>query len=268
MAHCKDCGQEYPYEFSYDDKPNSRPERCPNCRKLLSREIGLAYSTISIGDAILFQGSREKLGAGKLGKLSDPDQRRTLREWWHSMLRSHGRYSCYAMLLVLPSDKEMIRYLSKFGLELDLISGQNCLIIVLGNTEFQRLGLDDNFWDVAIREHIFDGHSTLVARFFKIGFDKFPCMIFFNDIRSPEYVLLSLKGLLVDEVAEEMRRTFTIIQEAISNKKNPIKALEDRQALLEIGETSKRFFSKLSGFAEKTFETGMEAWINSIIKVK
>ncbi|MEK6575574.1 MAG: hypothetical protein AABZ58_14795, partial [Chloroflexota bacterium] len=60
-----------------------------------------------------------------------PAKRRgdVLRRWWHEIQRLGGRYSCYAIFLVLPSDREAIRYLHEFGKELDLISGEDCLVV-------------------------------------------------------------------------------------------------------------------------------------------
>jgi len=46
----------------------------------------------------------------------------TLREWWHHVIRDYGKYSSYAMFLLLPSDKEAIQYLTEYDKELSLIS--------------------------------------------------------------------------------------------------------------------------------------------------
>src|ERR1051325_2501992 len=55
---------------------------------------------------------------------TDPGSTRAL---WHYILKSHGKYSCYAVFLLLPSDVEAIRYFKEFGKELDMISGKECL---------------------------------------------------------------------------------------------------------------------------------------------
>ena len=67
---------------------------------------------------------------------SEVPDRRSLRKWWHMILHQEGRYQCYSIFLVLPSDKEALRYLMDFGTEIDLISDKDCLIITLGQAEF------------------------------------------------------------------------------------------------------------------------------------
>ena len=75
-------------------------------------------------------------------KFPQKNDHRSVREWWHDVLRNYGYYSCYAIFLALPSDKEIIRYLTDYGRELDLISGENCLVIALSKTDFRRSGFD------------------------------------------------------------------------------------------------------------------------------
>jgi hypothetical protein len=206
-----------------------------------------------------------------------------LREWWHGILRDHGhRYSCYAIFLILPSDKETIRYLTDFGKELDIISGDNCLVIALGKTEFRRSGFDeevrkptmserfsnylDEVWNTAIKEHVSKGYSVKVAELFNVELVKFPCLLLFQDIRSSNHTLVTLKGMTAEEIAERMRFIFSIIHKAVINKDDPLDLLaqyQDDEAFRKAGNT---ILSKVTGFAEKTFETAMEAWISSTIK--
>ena len=44
-----------------------------------------------------------------------PPQEETKKEWQHELLRKYGRSACYAVFLVLPSDRETIAYLSDYG---------------------------------------------------------------------------------------------------------------------------------------------------------
>ena len=61
---------------------------------------------------------------------ADFRERFALREWWHQIRRQSGRpYACCGMFLLLPSDQEAIRYLAEFGDEIDMISGEDCLVL-------------------------------------------------------------------------------------------------------------------------------------------
>jgi hypothetical protein len=205
-----------------------------------------------------------------------------LREWWHAILRNHGRYSCCAIFLVLPSDKETIRYLTDFGIELDLVSGENCLVIALSKDEFRRSGFDtaikkasvterissflEEMWNAAIREHVSDGYSVHVAQLFEIDLTDFPCLLVFQDIRSPKHVLITLKGMTAEEISEQMRSVFSIIRKAVADKENPVDALaqhRDSEALRKKGKT---ILTKVGSLAEKTFETAIETWVKVAIK--
>ena len=214
---------------------------------------------------------------------SDFQDRHSLREWWHSILRDYDKkYSCSAIFLVLPSDKETLRYLIDFGNELDIISGDDCLVIAIGKTEFRRSGFDekvqepttverfasflDETWNAAVSEHVTKGYSTKIAQLFNIEVDQFPCLLIFKDIRSPSHLLITLKGMTTDEIAGRMRSIFSIIHKAVTNKVNPLEALaqnRDEEAFQKAGKT---ILNKVTGFAEKTFETAMEAWIKASVK--
>ena len=192
------------------------------------------------------------------------------------------RYSCSAIFLVLPSDKETIRYLTEFGNELDIISGENCLVIAIGKSEFRRSGFDekiqkptvskrfasflDEMWNSAIKEHVTNGYSVKIAQLFSVEIDSFPCLLIFEDIRSPQHLLITLKGMTAEEISSRMRHIFSIINKAISNKVNPLESLakmQNKETFLKAGKT---ILSKVSGFTEKTFEAAMEAWINASVK--
>ncbi len=213
---------------------------------------------------------------------SDFRERSTLREWWHGILRDHGHYSCYAIFLVLPSDKETLRYLVDFGNELDIISGEDCLVIALGKSEFKRSGMDEEIkkpsaserfstlledaWSTVIKEQVSKGYSVKIAQLFNIGLTEFPCLLIFQDIRSSDHAIITLKGMTAEEIAERLRATFSIIHTAVSDKKAVIDTLASHQNSETLRKAGKTIFSKATGIAEKTFETAMEAWISAVVK--
>lgn len=190
----------------------------------------------------------------------------SLREWWHQVLRDYERYQCYAFFLCLPSDRDAIEYVTRFGKELDVLSGKNCLIIVLSRAGFRRSGYDKTIWNFAINEHIYEGYSIAVANLFKIKYTDFPCLVLFKTMHSPKRAVFSFKGLEVDEIARQMRGIFTIVQQSVTNGKDPISALGYYQGTERLNKVGAGIFGRLFGFAGKTFQTAMEAWIKASLK--
>lgn len=141
---------------------------------------------------------------------------RQIREWWHNILRNHGKYSSYAILLVLPSDKEAIRYLTDFGRELDLISGDMCLVFTFGDIGIKRPGFEDPSWISIVESHVKKGLSVDFADLFGIKFSNFPCLVVFNDIRSPKHIVITFNGFNAEEIADKLRSTFSTIQRGYS----------------------------------------------------
>lgn len=206
------------------------------------------------------------------GYWDTPISNSNLREWWHNLLRRRGAYPTYAFFLVLPSDQEMVKYLIQFGKELDIVSGENCLVIALGNTEFRRSGFDKNLreveevWQWVLNDHVSLGYSSKVAKLFDIGFDKFPCLIIFKDIRSSEHHLVTLKEMTSVEIGTRVRFVFSIIHKAVANKNDPLTALQAKRNSEDLQKKGQSIVSGLRSFAGKTFETAVETWIKASIK--
>ena len=198
--------------------------------------------------------------------LENPSDRRSLREWWHEILRNCGRYSCYATFLALPADEEMVRYLTDFGSEIDLISGENCLVIALSKNTFKTFGVNRQEWQVLANEHIQKGHSIKIAKLFQVRLDEFPCLLMFEDVRTSQHVTISLKGETAEEIAIRMRVVFSIVQEAITEGKSPLKILESRRRKKELLRKGEAVVSMFRALTEKTFESAIEAWIEASMK--
>jgi hypothetical protein len=193
----------------------------------------------------------------------DPKAPHLLREWWHQILRQHGRYACYAVFLLLPADWEARRYVKKFDRELDLISGADCLIIALGKNNFRRLGVDQ--WGRVADRQATAGYSLKVAQLFEIDLTELPCLVVFEDIRSPSHIAISLKEMTAEEIAERMRSLFSIIHKAISEKNNPLAAIEKHRNQENLRKAGQTIVSNLRTFVGATFEAAMEAWIRATI---
>jgi hypothetical protein len=189
-----------------------------------------------------------------------------LRESWHELLRNYDRYPCCAIFLLLPSDKEVIRYLSENGNELDLISGSDCLIMVMGNTAVNRPNFKEGFWQEVIAENASEGYSVKVAHFLAIELTEFPCVIFFRGIRDTKHVIVSLTNMSTEQIAEKMRSTFSIIHKATTHQKDVISSLAVYLNLGKVNQKGKAILEKAGNLTEKTIETIMEALIKATIK--
>ncbi len=224
---------------------------------------------VDFGQGSDFSGATIKGVAGRdiIAKgISNPKDRRSLREWWHEILREYDRYPCYGIFLVLPSDAEAIRYLNEFGQELDLISGENCSVIALSSTEVRRSSFDEDLWNTTLEKHVSEGHSLKVAQLFDIEITTFPCLVLFRDIRSPEHVVITLKGMKAEEICEKMRLVFAVIRKAVSTRENPLVALEQHRSQENLRKMGQSIIGQTRIVAGKTFETAMEAWIKAVIK--
>lgn len=234
--------------------------------KQAKSEQSLESDSIRVGDIGAGAGVAIGRGAHATVTLSFSDHTH-LRQWWHELLRNYGRYACYAVLLALPSDKEAIRYLTDFGMELHLISGKECLIIALTKTEFKIYEFfDEKAWIEMIHEHVIEGFSIEVANALDIDITLCPCLAVFQDIRSPERVVISLRDMTAEEIAKRMRVVFSTIHKAVSEKQSSLTALKIYQAKDSIGKTGQAFANKVGALSEKTFEKAMEALVKAVIK--
>ena len=203
-----------------------------------------------------------------LHRVSEPilqgEDKRSLREWWHGILRTHGRYSCYGIFLTLPSDRQVIEYLTKNGTELNQISSKNCLVIALGKTDFQRPGIDEGSWQKIVIEQTSEGHSVTVANLFGIKYTDFPCLLFFQDIRLPGHIAIKLKDMTTEQIAMRLRLIFTTVNDAIRNNREPLDELRKQQGIELLQQSGQLVANKVGGIVEKTLEKGMEAFFNSM----
>ncbi len=200
---------------------------------------------------------------------------RSIRSWWHSIIRERGKFPLYAFVLALPSDQAVVSYLSEYGEELDYISGDSCLIIALNRNKFRRSGLDEelrpldgglniDYWRQLIKAIGSKGYSVLIAKHFDIDFTEFPCMVIFQDIRSPGHVLISLSGMEVHEIADRMKTIFSLIRKSALENKPLLIELEKLRVKETFQSEGKQLISSIRSIAGKTFETAIEVWLKSL----
>jgi hypothetical protein len=223
-------------------------------------------SATEVDQLITRESLQPQLRIAPIPGFPDPKNKAELRRWWHEILRNHGRYACFAVFLVLPSDKEAIRYSTEFSRELHLITGDNCLVLGIGETELTYFGFDEQLWRIAIEEQVFEGHSIKVAQLFNISIADFPCLILFRDIRSSEHLIVSFKSMNAESIAELMKELFSIVNTALAEKEDPLKMIEQRRNNEQFRKKGSSIITGLRNIAGKTFETALEATISAIIK--
>ena len=189
----------------------------------------------------------------------------SLRDWWHTILRNFGQYQCFAVILALPADEEAIRYLTDFGGELDIVSGRSSLVIALTKTGFRRFNSDDSLHSISIDEHLSNGHSVQIAREFDISLNKFPCIVLFKDIRSPEHLVVSLKDMKTVEIGNVMRAIFSTIDSAEELGEDPLKSLLAYREKEKFEKIKRAIANELYSLPGKTLELVIGAWIKTII---
>lgn len=192
------------------------------------------------------------------------EERYALRKWWHGVLRSYGKYSCYATFLLLPSDKEAIKYLKNSTKEIDLLTGNHCLFMAFSNMGLWNLD-HRIIWEIAASQHASEGYSVEVARNFGIRFVEFPCLVIFQDIRSDKYVTVSLKRMSTEQISFVMREVLSTVSDAATENKNPLNALQTSRNQERLQSIGKSVISEIRTLSGKTLETIIESSIKAFI---
>jgi hypothetical protein len=209
-----------------------------------------------------------------------------LRNWWFQILRDYGRYPCYAFFLLLPADKEAYNYLTENTEEINLLSGNSCLVLIIcGQAFFITTGGDETFrvdmytlpegenysnYIKKLTNYVGSSlqrsmeYSPEIARYFEIPFDLLPCMVIFKDIRTPEHVVVDLRNMNENEISMALREVFSIIDRAVSKGKYPLRELRRNRKLFVLQQEGKSIISEVRVIAEKTIEKAMEAWFKSL----
>ena len=208
------------------------------------------------------------LSIGIIGVVNAVTTKKAIREWQHELFRKYGKSTCYVLFLVLPSDLEAITYLTHYGQELHQISGDNALVLAFSEANYKiaTSKFQDWYWNASIIEQIDEGLSLKVARLFDIKYSEFPCLLIFEDIRSPQHIMINLKNLTAGEISLKMREVFSSIQKAATKKEAPISTIKKDLAIENIQKTGQVTINTIQGFAGKTFEAALKAWAEVIVK--
>lgn len=217
------------------------------------------------------------------GHVSTPRDftKRGLREWWFNLIRRYDKFPTYSIFMVLPMDTAVLDFLAASNTELDLISGRNCLVLALADemiglygdttaffeelTEEKKEEYKAFIWKSSIREQASKGISLEIAKLFGIKLKELPCMVLFKDIRVSEYVLISLKGLSVEEITQRMRTIFSLLEEAIIHNEDPLEMLVKYQKNEALKKAGTSFISGIKKISAATLEVAFKAFLETTI---
>lgn len=181
----------------------------------------------------------------------------SFHELLFSIVREQRKYACHAIFLTLPSNKEANSYIKEYYDELQVISKPNTLIMITGGDFNLRTNMGDKNLSVGLQEE----YSKIIQSF-HVDFTMLPCMIIFESINSLEGVPIFLKGLSIEEITENMKTIFTIINKAVKSKISPISALQNHKRDTKIKNTKK----EVIGVVAKILDYPLKIFIQEHIK--
>ncbi len=186
------------------------------------------------------------------------------RNWWHSILRNFGKYPCYGIFLLLPSDVHLLSYLSEYGNELNILSS-NCLIIAPSPHGVKNPAFQIDVWQNSVKVYVRDGYGRVFSGLFNIPFSSYPCFAIFNDFQSADYALVSLKEMNVQEISKKLRTVFSIIDKAALLKESPVKMIENSATAEKINNIGIHMITDIKSLAKTTLETLIETLIKASV---
>jgi len=128
-------------------------------------------------------------------------------------------------VLADTSDTEVALLLQNHLVEIDVITGKECCFVY-----FRNLDEAKNFSIFNFSEHSRQVYSF--ARFLGIDTSKFPCLVFFNQVNSGEYILMSLAGQSHQEIIQFTRQIFDYLyKHKGSNPLNQLKKFKYGQTM-------------------------------------
>jgi hypothetical protein len=180
--------------------------------------------------------------------------RRETIKWWTELIAAE-RYPLYCIFLTTPLEVETARLYGDdrkiFSEALDAMTGPFIALLALVENE---ANLEEKDYSVP-------SHPVYAYRFadaFGIKYDEFPSLVFFNDIQSSSYVVISLKGTSPEMLIGELQSIFATMSNAAKEGEN----------LLQVARKYKqaKVFRKLQGAVVSGLEVSGKATIDATVK--
>lgn len=186
------------------------------------------------------------------------------RNWWHSILRNFGKYPCYGIFLLLPSDNDLLNYLLVHGNELNIIS-TNCLVIAPSPYKVKNPNFQLDIWRASVRAYVHDGYGRVFSNLFNIPISSYPNFVVFNDFQSADYAQISLQNMNMQEISTKLRTIFSIIDKAAILKEKPVNLIEKTALKNKINSIGIHMITDVKSLTKTTFEVLIESLIKSSI---
>jgi hypothetical protein len=132
-----------------------------------------------------------------------PEGEEALKDWWARFSQDH-KYPLYCMILATNADESIATLIDKHRQELAEIAGDKCCLIYFRDIEKAKL----------LEPFQFAEHATGVTKFIKIidvQPNQLPCILFFEQITSGEFVLIEVGHKTLAEAMLSFRDIFAFI---------------------------------------------------------
>jgi hypothetical protein len=166
------------------------------------------------------------------------DSESALADWW----KKFNKYPLYCIILATEADESVALLIEKHRQELAEIAGDKCSIIYFRNFEKAKLLQPFHFAD----------HSKAVMQFIKIiGVQpsKLPCLLFFGQVISSEYVeyvSVPLGGKTVSELMKLFRELFAFIYSRNEVSLSAVQAFNSSERIKITEQTIRKNLAQLS----------------------
>jgi hypothetical protein len=150
-------------------------------------------------------------------------------DYLHTILANEESYDCYAIFLGQPGDKELLKYLTEYQKDIELISSTNWLIISFSKNRFENV---DSVKPLAlfIKDDIESGTSYKIAHHFNIDMEKLPCLIIFKDMGTEERAIVEFSDKNAEDIFGTLKTITSIINKSSRRKVNPIQLIRRQQS--------------------------------------
>lgn len=197
-----------------------------------------------------------------LSRSSIPSYLESIKTWIENQ-KKIAKFKVFGIFLILPSDVEVVSYLTDFGKEIDLLSGDECCILALGKKTSKNLNESLTQeevinWKEITQTHVDSGRSICIGESFNLQFTDYPSLIIFKDLTSLKIAIVKLKGLNSQEISERMRKVFSIVKKSLNEDKDPVDELIKNQRLQVFIHHGKTIITEITGRA-------IEGIINALI---
>jgi hypothetical protein len=144
-----------------------------------------------------------------------PNSREDWEKWWNDASTAIPKYPSYAVFLATESDSAVARLVEATRPDVKQMSGPKCCLIYFRVYEEAE----------AFRQWQFSEHARMVyplATALGIDYSELPCLLFFRQISSGEYVRVSLRGLEGEDLHSTLRDLFGHIK----NSDDPFRSVQ------------------------------------------